>query len=372
MEQSEQRRTGLIIAILVILGLTVGAVLGLVFGWVVWPVEFVDTSVADLAPEYKDEYIVLVASGYLVDGDVEKAQVRLARLEVPNINQSISALIDRYISEGQNEADIRALAALAHALGVMSPNMVAYLATSTPVPTDTPLPTPTPMPTDTPTVTPIPPTETPVPPTETPPPQPTDTSVPPTSTPEPTATPIPVTNTPRPQPTNTPRPQPTNTPKPTNPPAPSWAWSARLVGPGEEGQRCDGGDLRIGVTVVDANGAQLPGVWIYDKYSQLYQVTGNVNSPDWGPGETKFEYGIGGGGSLCVAQGEGGACASGFTRDMSVYYLPPIEDLYAAGYCNCCEPGISLEECRQRIDQGTCFSTKAEHFSWRVVFKRGW
>jgi hypothetical protein len=375
MQQSQRSRTGLTVAILVILGLTAGAVLGLLLGWVVWPVKYVDTSIADLAPEYKDEYILLVASAYVADGDLEKAQVRLARLEIPNVNQSISAMIDGYISEGRDEADIRALVALASALGVTSPNMMAYVATPTPVPTDTPLPTPTPLPTDTPTPTSLPtdtptllpPTSTPVPPTGTPVPQPTDTPVPPTDTPLPQAT-----NTPKPAPTNTPKPQPTNTPKPTSPPVANWTWSARLVGPGEEGQRCDGGDLRIGVTAVDANGSQLSGVWIYDKYSQMYQVTGNVGSPDWGPGETKFEYGGGGGGSLCVAQGEGGACVSDYTRDMPCYFLPPVEDMYAAGYCDCCQVGISLEECRKRINEGTCFSTKAEHFSWRVVFKRSW
>ena len=161
MEQSQQKRTGLIVALLVILGLTAGAVVGLLLGWVVWPVQYTDTAIADLAPEYKDEYILLVAAAFTTDGDLEKAQARLVRLEVPNINQSLSALIDRYILEGRDEAEIRALVALANAQGVISPNMVAYLATNTPIPTDTPLPTPTPLPTDTPTVTPVPPTTTP-------------------------------------------------------------------------------------------------------------------------------------------------------------------------------------------------------------------
>jgi hypothetical protein len=378
MQQSQRSRTGLIIAILVILGLTAGAVVGLLLGWVVWPVKYVDTAIADLAPEYKEEYILLVASAYVTDGDLEKAQARLVRLEVPNINQLISSMIDDYISEGRDETDIRTLATLGDALGVTSPKMVAYLATPTPLPTDTPLPTPTPPPTDTPTATPVVPTATPVvptavPPTDTPLPKPTDTPVPPTSTPIPASdTPKPQpTNTPVPQPTNTPKPQPTNTPKPTSPPAARWTWSARLLGPGEEGQRCDGGDLRIGVTVVDASGNQLGGVWIYDKYSQLYQVTGNVESPDWGPGETKFEYGGGGGGSLCVAQGEGGACVSDFTRDMPCYYPPPVEDLHAAGYCSqCCEPGATVERCRQLVNEGKCMG--AGHYSWRVIFKRSW
>ena len=123
-------------------------------------------------------------------------------------------------------------------------------------------------------------------------------------------------------------------------------------------------------TVVDGSGSQVGGVWIYDKYSQQYQVTGNVGSPDYGPGETKFEYGIGGGGSLCVANGQGGACVSGFTRDMRCYYLPDVEDLFAAGYCECCEAGASLERCRQLVNEGSCFQTGAGHFSWHVVFKR--
>ncbi|MGD9145629.1 MAG: hypothetical protein PVI80_08710 [Anaerolineae bacterium] len=378
MEQSQQKRTGLIVAILVILGLTAGAVVGLLLGWVVWPVQYTDTAIADLATEYKDEYIVLVAAAYTTDGDLEKAQARLARLEVPNINQSLSALIDRYILEGQDESEIRALVALANAQGVLSPNMVAYVATNTPIPTDTPLPTPTPLPTDTPTVTPVPPTSTPVPPTETPTPPPTDTpvptAVPPTNTPAPpTNTPVPqATNTPKPPSTNTPKPQPTAPPQPTNPPAAQWSIiEQRLLGPGEAGQRCDGGDLRIGVTAVDANGAQLGGVWIFDRYSNQYQVTGNVNSPDWGPGQTKFEYGIGGGGSLCVASGEGAGCVGNYTRDMPCYAIPPIEDLHAAGYCDqCCEIGASVERCRQLVAEGKCMGYG--HYSWRVVFKRSW
>ena len=108
----------------------------------------------------------------------------------------------------------------------------------------------------------------------------------------------------------------------------------------------------------------------YDRYSKQYQVTGNVDSPDWGPGETKFEYGGGGGGSLCVASGEGGGCVSDFTRDMPCYFTPPVEDMFAVGYCECCEAGATLERCRQRIENGTCFQTGAGHYSWRVVFKR--
>jgi hypothetical protein len=343
--------------------------LGLLMGWVVWPVKFVDTSISDLAPEYKAEYCLLVASAYAADGDLEKAQARLAHLDVPNINGWLSAQIDTYIAEGRDEADIQALAALADGLGITSPNMLAYLATDTPVPTDTPAPTPTPLPTDTPTATPMPPTDTPTSlPTETS--APTETPVPPTDTPKPTAT-----NTPKPAaPTNTPRPAaPTNTPKPTSPPAAEWTWSARLVGPGEDGQRCNGdGNLQIRVTALNAGGSQIQGVWLNDKYSGQYQVTGNVDSPDWGIGETKFEYGVGGGGSLCIAEGQGGACTTGYSRDMSCFNQPPFEDMWAAGYCECCRSGITKDECQQLYDAKDPCMPEWGHFSWRIVYNRSW
>jgi hypothetical protein len=372
MLESPRNRMGFILAVLVIAGLAAGLGLGLLLGWVILPVKYVDTQICDLEAEHKDEYALLVAAAYSRDGNLDKARGRLAELEVPNTNQWVSDLIGRSAAAGKDVSEVQALAVLAEDLGVSNALLVAYLPSPTPRPTDTPVPTATPPPTDTPTATPEVPTETPVPPTDTPVPEPAETETP---VPAPTATPAPPTSTPKPAPTNTKAPpQPTNTPAPTKAPLPKWSWSARLVGPYDgEGQECDGGgNLQIRVMVVNASGVQLRDVWIYDKYSKDYQVTGNVDSPDWGPGETKFEYGGagGGGGSLCIAQGQGGACITDFTRDMPCYFLPPVEDLYAAGYCSCCEPNISLDRCRQLINEGKCFQTGAGHFSWRVVYKR--
>jgi len=385
MSQRQGSRTWVLVAVLVILSLTTGLGLGLVIGWVIMPVKYVDTAFADLRVESKEEYILLVASAYTCDQDLEKARTRLSFLEAPNVNQWVADMVDRYIDEGRDQEDLQALVALAHGLGVDSPRMLAYMATPTPPPTVTLPPTPTPAPSDTPTATPIPSTAspTPEPPTASPTSQPPTatpeqapaTSVPPSDTPppQPTATSVPPTNTP-PSPTNTPKPKPTNPPKPTNTPKPPAAkWTVieqRLVGPGEDGQGCDYGNLQIRVAVVDAKGNQLGGVWVYDKYSQQYQLTGNIDSPDWGPGETKFEYGGGGGGSLCIAQGQGGPCVSGWTRDMPCYFLPPFEDLWNAGYCQCEKSEITREECERLINEGKFMATGAGHFSWRVTFQR--
>jgi hypothetical protein len=352
------------ILLIAVLGFFASVACGLLLGWLVLPASRLSPEVSNLQADQKEQYIVLVASGYALDNDLEKAESRLAQLEAPNVNQWVADLAERYIAEELDDHDARALVVLAHALGVDSRVMSAYLVTPTPVPTDTPVPSPTPTPTMTasPTVTPPPPTDTPtpVPPTDTP--LPSSTPVP-----EPTATPIPPTSTPKPKPTNTrPPPTPTNTPEP---PAPLWTYSAWLVGPGQDGQGCDYGNLQLRVTVFDAGGAQVPGVWVYDFYSKQYQVTGNVDSPDWGPGETKFEYGGFGGGRLCIAEGEGGACVSDYTRDMPVYEPPPFEDMWAAGYCECCETGITKERCQQLYDQ-RAWCMAWGHYSWRIEFRR--
>ncbi|MGD2040816.1 MAG: hypothetical protein PVH11_08315, partial [Anaerolineae bacterium] len=215
MDEPRKSRTGWILAALAVGGLLVGLALGLLFGLVVFPVQYVDTAISDLSIDYQEQYIVLVGSAYALDRDLDKAQARLDRLEAANVPQWVASLTDRYIAEGQAEEEIQALAELSHALGVDTVQMAAFLATPTPVPTDTPVPTPTPLPTDTPTATPVPPTSTPVPPTDTPlpptdtpPPQPTETPVPPTDT----AAPPTNTPPPPPPPPNTPRPQPTSPP----------------------------------------------------------------------------------------------------------------------------------------------------------------
>ena len=129
--------------------------------------------------------------------------------------------------------------------------------------------------------------------------------------------------------------------------------------------------------VIGPNGNQLGGIWVHDLYSGQDQVTGNVDSPDWGPGETKFEYGQGGGGKLCITSGQGGPCESPYTRDMPCFDPPPFEDVWAAGYCTCCggEAATNKELCRQIYDahseSNKCVGWWG-HYSWRVVFKRNW
>lgn len=348
-----------------LLSILAGIGIGLMMGWTIWPTDRNDGTFADLATEHKENYILLVSASYAKDHDLDKARALLDQLESPNPAQWVAELASTYIREGHDPTELQHLIQLADGLGMADANMIAYLPTDTPAPSSTPVPTDTPLPTSTFTATPsptdVPPTDTAVPPSDTPPP-PTDTPLPPTDTP------VPPTKQPKPTATKAP---PTATPKPKA----AWSWTARLVGPGEDAQTCVSGLLQIRVTVVNAAGAQIPGVWVYDKYSGYYNLTGNVGSPDWGPGETKFEYGYNGGGSLCIAASQGGPCVSEFTRDMPCDFNPPFEDKWAAGYCQCCSPeaAANKELCRQLYEAGdTCIAWPRGHYAWRVVFRRSY
>jgi hypothetical protein len=124
-----------------------------------------DTTPAALRPQDKEVYTVLIAAAYVSDGDLDRTRKRLAELEDPDIQNTIIALAERYINQGRDARDIRALARLSDALGGTSAAMRPFIATPTSAPTRTPTSTPlppTPTPTrvvpatPTPTVTPIP------------------------------------------------------------------------------------------------------------------------------------------------------------------------------------------------------------------------
>jgi hypothetical protein len=169
--------SGLLI-IVVILGLIGGLLIGLWAGWIAWPVQVSNVDVSDLKSSSQDEYIVLVASDYAFDQNLDRAEQRLAQLHDTKINDHLDTLAKQ--SAQQDQPYAAQVAALAVALG-STDNAVALIATTaTPTVTDTPTPTDT----STPTLTPVA--------TETSVPTPTLTHTPrPTARPRATATPKP-------------------------------------------------------------------------------------------------------------------------------------------------------------------------------------
>lgn len=100
-----------------VVGVVVGLLAGLLVGWVLWPVQYTDTYVADLKPVYQDEYIIMVGAAYAVSGDLEQAQARLARLNDPDPAQRVAVLAETLIASDADPGDIERLVNLADALG---------------------------------------------------------------------------------------------------------------------------------------------------------------------------------------------------------------------------------------------------------------
>ena len=57
-----------------------GIGLGLLYGWVINPVKYVDTTPAKLRSDYQTDYILMVAEAYQAEGDLDLAARRLAVL----------------------------------------------------------------------------------------------------------------------------------------------------------------------------------------------------------------------------------------------------------------------------------------------------
>jgi len=122
----------------------IGLALSLTYTWVIDPPPLTSTTPAALNPQDKEIYTALIAAAYVADGDVDRARTRLGELEDPDVERTIVALAERYVNQGRDARDIRALARLADALGGTSAAMRPFIATPTSTPTFTPAPTPQP------------------------------------------------------------------------------------------------------------------------------------------------------------------------------------------------------------------------------------
>lgn len=109
-----------------VIGLVMGAAIGLYLGWVQFPVQFVNSPASSLADRYKDDYIVMVAAGYLEDRDLGSAVERLRILGVPNVPAYVQDVTERYITTSRDATDISYLVGLAEGLGRLTPIMQPY------------------------------------------------------------------------------------------------------------------------------------------------------------------------------------------------------------------------------------------------------
>jgi len=341
----------LILAVVLPVGCLAGLVFGLVVGWNFLPVKYVNTEIGNFGSSQAEEYVLMVAAEFSSDSDVERARQRLAELDVPNPEQFVAYVADKYVQEdrGPDDADTMNLVDLAQALGVGTISMVSYISTPTPLPT----PTFTPLPTATPSATPtLPPTDTPTPlPTDTPAASPTDTPVPATDTPTPGP----------PTPTFTPAP-PTATPTPTPPAVDFVLVEARMLTIEENGGCV--GNHHVFVSVLDANGAPLLQAIISDPpWNNFRLVTGEKNEPFLGMGTKLAEIELTKSSTQIqvMEYPPGNPVTSEQTPIMSTKeWEIPIPWLIEGGYC------ANEADCQVKIDGNQMCNF---HHSYWVVFQ---
>ena len=117
-----------------ITGFLLGAVLGLAYAWIVDPIEYVETAPVSLRSDFKDEYRALIASAYVANGDLARAEARLALLRDRDVARVLAEQAQRALAEGRSPEDAQALGILAVAIGQgLTPAPVTIAPSETPI-----------------------------------------------------------------------------------------------------------------------------------------------------------------------------------------------------------------------------------------------
>jgi hypothetical protein len=99
-----------------IIGIISGALIAVVYGWLVRPVEYIDTSPDSLRVDFRTDYVLMVSESYSADQNLTLAQVRLAALGPQAPDDYVTQAIDYALEQSFSQADLGRLNALAIAL----------------------------------------------------------------------------------------------------------------------------------------------------------------------------------------------------------------------------------------------------------------
>lgn len=103
-------------------GLVIGLAIGILYAWLVQPVQYTNTTPASLQPIFKDQYRSLIALAYLTNSDMVRARARLELLKDEDAYQMLAEQAQRNLAAGLLQ-EARALGLLAASLGQISPTV---------------------------------------------------------------------------------------------------------------------------------------------------------------------------------------------------------------------------------------------------------
>ena len=96
--------------------LIIGFAIGLLYGWVIDPVEYVDTFPETLREDYKADYVLMVAEAYQIERDIDVAVERLAFLGFVPPNNLVEDAMYFAVQSGYSPQDLGLLRNLSDAL----------------------------------------------------------------------------------------------------------------------------------------------------------------------------------------------------------------------------------------------------------------
>lgn len=99
-----------------------GAVVGLFYGWVVNPVEYVDIAPSSLRVDYKTDYVLMVAEAYQADHNLGLAVRRLARVASTAPTEIVANALSYALQNDYASQDLSLLQALGESLLTWDPN----------------------------------------------------------------------------------------------------------------------------------------------------------------------------------------------------------------------------------------------------------
>ncbi len=99
-----------------VIGLFSGLLIAVIYGWLVRPVEYVDTSPDSLRVDFRTDYVLMVSESYSADQDLTLAQVRLAALGPLAPDEYVTQAIDYALEQSFGREDLERLNSLAIAL----------------------------------------------------------------------------------------------------------------------------------------------------------------------------------------------------------------------------------------------------------------
>jgi hypothetical protein len=104
-----------------LIAIAAGIFAGVMYGWVVNPVQYVETTPDSLREDYRTDYVLMVAEAYQLEDDLAVAARRLALLGDAPAAQTVARAVQFGEQAGYAPADLDRMESLQEALRAWNP-----------------------------------------------------------------------------------------------------------------------------------------------------------------------------------------------------------------------------------------------------------